>query len=102
MSKFFGGRSESESSSSEESSSEDEVSHQYWFKYLLSSRNRVFLKGLCHGMKKFFEGPECQIITFLHAPMVFKFFWCLVMEKMDIQVFACCFLEILTNFEDPY
>ncbi len=32
--------------------------------------------------------------------MVFKLFWCLVMENIEIKVCTCVY-ETLTNFEDP-
>jgi hypothetical protein len=53
------------------------------------------LKGLCHEMNNFFEGPNSKISkiskTFMYTVCAdgFNFFWCLVLEKMNIQAFAC-------------
>jgi hypothetical protein len=50
--------------------------------------------------KKFFAGPKSQTVLYVYGPIVFKFFRCLVGEKIEIKVFAC--LKTLINFEDPY
>ncbi len=47
------------------------------------------LKGLCHEMNNFFEGLKNQISTFCICAYSYKFFSCLVMEKIKDEVLAC-------------
>ncbi len=55
-------------------------------------------------MNNFFKGPRNQISTLCICADGFKFSWCFVVEKMEIQVFACSYetmhlliLKILTE-----
>jgi hypothetical protein len=54
---------------------------------------------MCHEMNNIVEGPKSQISN-VYALMVYNFFWCLVMEKMENPVFAS--MKTLNNFKDPY
>ncbi len=54
------------------------------------------LKGQCHEMNNFLSEKFCLKVLKIksgsvYAPMVFKFFCCLVMEKMEDKVLACFF-----------
>ncbi len=68
----------------------------------LESWNRFLgsLNKFCHEMNNFFEGLKNQISTFVYAPIVVKFFCCLIMEKLKDKVFAC--FQKNTNFENPF
>ncbi len=42
---------------------------------------------------------KVKSVFYVYAPMVYKFFWCLVMMKMVIQIAS---MKTPTNFEDTY
>ncbi len=47
------------------------------------------LKGLCHEMNNFLKVLKIKSVLSVYALMVFKFFSCLVMEKIKDEVLAC-------------
>jgi hypothetical protein len=47
------------------------------------------LKGLCHEMNNFFKVLKIKSVFSVYAPMVFKFFCCLVTEQLKDKVLAC-------------
>ena len=49
----------------------------------------VSLKGLCHEMKYFLKVLRIKSLLSLYTLIVFKFFCCLVMEKLKDKVLAC-------------
>jgi hypothetical protein len=51
--------------------------------------SQFYFKGLCHEMNNFLKVLKVKYVLYVH-----KFFWCLVMEKMEIQVFACFYEKI--------
>ena len=54
---------------------------------LLDTQRHISLKpalrGLCHEMNNFLKVLKIKSVLFEYAPMVFKFFCCLVMEKIS-------------------
>ncbi len=48
----------------------------------------------------FFKVLKLKSVLYVYAPTVSKFFWCLVIEKMEIQVFAC-FKMLFAAFRKP-
>jgi hypothetical protein len=56
------------------------------------------LKGLCHEMNDLLEVTKSQIRT-LCMPMVFIFFYSLVMEKINLK-YLLASLKTHTNYEN--
>ncbi len=50
----------------------------------------AFLKGLCHEMNNFLKAFKIKlpVVLSVYAPVVFKLFCCLVMEKIKDKVLA--------------
>jgi len=42
---------------------------------------------------------KLKAVLSVHAPMVFKFFCCLVMEKIEVKVLACFYKKPLLTFK---
>ncbi len=47
------------------------------------------LRGLCHEIKYFLKVLKIKSVPSVNALRVFKFFSCLVMEKIKDEVLAC-------------
>ena len=54
-----------------------------------------YLKGLCHEMNNFFKGLKIKSVLSVYAPIVFKFFCYLVMEKLKDTILACCMKTLI-------
>jgi hypothetical protein len=49
----------------------------------------LLFKEMCHEMNKFLKALKVKSVLYVYAPMGLKYIWCLVLEKLEIQVFAC-------------
>jgi hypothetical protein len=59
------------------------------------------LKGLCHDMNNFLKVLKIKSVLSVKAPIVFKFFGCLVVENLRI-IFWLASIKTLVNCENPY
>jgi hypothetical protein len=76
----------------------------YWdalTEFLLQARiDQVgHFKRLCHEMNNLSKVLKVKSVLYVYSPMVFNFLMP-VMEKKEIQVFACFYEN--AQFEDPY
>jgi hypothetical protein len=52
-------------------------------------------------MNNFLKVLKIKSVLSVYAQIVFKFFCCLVMEKIKDEVKACFYMKTLTNCENP-
>jgi hypothetical protein len=63
-------------------------------RWIYQRQVRRVLRGLCHELNNFLDGLKNQISTCTlseYGPIVLKFFYCLVVEKMKDKVLACVY-----------